>query len=330
MLRLTGVELRRLTSRRLTVIGVVGVLLIIAFLLFATWLDARPQSALDQAGAQRQYEFAHKDWVEHAAESKKMCEADYQNQPDPKPKIEDMCAYPEPKLEDYGKPPTVFAQLMPELLLGSSYLLVFAAFLIGASFVGAEFSTGAIGNWLTFEPRRLRVYGSKLLAAAIGFVPVGAGVLAILMLGTYLIVAQLGDTSTTTSKVWGDLVATGGRAVVVTALGAAIGGITGLLLRHTAAAIGVVMGYLVLIEGVFGSFLNQAQPWLIKLNFDAFVRHDATYYLNQCKTGSDGSYVCESIEKTLSFEHGAWYLSALTVALVLLGAGVFQRRDINS
>ena len=37
-----------------------------------------------------------------------------------------------------------------------------------------------------------------------------------------------------------------------------------------------------------------------------------------------------SIEKTLSFEHGAWYLGILTVVLVLLGGAVFYRRDVNS
>lgn len=330
MIRLTKVEIRRLTARRLTVIGVIGVLAITALLLLATWFEARPQSEEQQRASQAQFEMAHQYWVEHADEDRMRCQEDWQKQPDPKPTLEELCSNPEPTIDQFGKPRMVFADTMPELLLGSSYLLVFAAFLIGASFVGAEFSTGAIGNWLTFEPRRLRVYGSKLLAAAIGFVPVAIGVLAIMLLGVYLIVAQLGDTSSTTGKVWGDLTATGGRAVLLIAMGAALGGVVGLLLRHTAAAIGVAMGYLVLVEGVFASFLNKAQPWLIKLNFDAFVRHDTTYYLNECSTGDDGNYMCNSIEKTLSFEHGAWYLGILTVALVLLGGAVFYRRDVNS
>ncbi|MFG1814411.1 ABC transporter permease subunit [Kribbella sp. NPDC049174] len=330
MIRLTKVELRRLTARRLTVIGVLGVLVITALLLLATWFEARPQSEAEQRSSQAQYEAAHRYWEEHADEDRVRCTEDWQKQPDPKPSLEELCSYPEPTVDQFGKPRMVFAEAMPELLLGTSYLLVFAAFLIGASFVGAEFSTGAIGNWLTFEPRRLRVYGSKLLAAAIGLAPVAAVVLAIVLFGTYLIVDQLGDTSGTTGKVWGDLVATGGRAVLLIAMGAALGGVVGLLLRHTAAAIGVAMGYLVLIEGVFAGFLNKAQPWLVKLNFDAFVRHDTTYYLNECSTGGDGSYMCNSIEKTLSFEHGAWYLGILTVVLVLLGGAVFYRRDVSS
>lgn len=329
MIRLTKVELRRLTARRLTAIGVAGLFLITALLLLATWFDARPLSAAQQQEAQRQYEMAHRDWAQNKTENMKLCEADWQRQPEPKPKLEEMCAYPEPKPEDFGKPKTVFAEITPELLQGTSYFLAFAAFLIGASFLGAEFSSGAIGNWLTFEPRRLRVYGSKLLAAGTGFVPVAAMVLATVLLGTFLIVDRLGDTANATSKVWGDLAAIGGRAVVTTALAAVLGSVVGLLLRHTAAAIGVVMAYLVLAEGVFGSFLQDAQPWLVKLNFDAFVRHDTQYYVEQCNTGADGSYMCDYVQKTLSFEHGAWYLVVLTVVVVLIGGWVFHRRDVN-
>ncbi|MFF0268939.1 ABC transporter permease subunit [Kribbella sp. NPDC004536] len=329
MIRLTKVELHRLIARRLTVIGLVGLFLLTVLLLTATWFNARPQSPTEQEQARQQYELAHKDWVEHGDDMRKQCAEDWKTQPDPKPSLEDMCSYPEPRLEDFGKPRTVFAQIMPEHFQGTSYFLAFAAFLIGASFVGAEFSSGAIGNWLTFEPRRLRVYGSKLSAAALAFLPIAAVILAILLLGTFLIVKHLGDASTT-AKVWGHLVATGGRAAVTTALAAALGGVVGLLLRHTAAAIGVVMGYLVLVEGVFAAFLDKAQPWLVKVNFDAFVLHGTRYYVNDCKTGSDGSYTCDYVQRSLSFEHGAWYLAILTAVVVAAGGWVFYRRDINS
>ena len=329
MIRLTGVELRRLTARRLTVIGVAAVLLITAFLLFATWREARPLSAEEQRQAQVMLEQAKQDWQLHGAEYKEQCEKDYQAQPDPKPKIEEFCNYTEPTIDQFGKPRTVFTELMPDLILGSSYLLAFAAFVIGASFIGAEFSSGAIGNWLTFEPRRLRVYGSKLLAAGIGLAPVAVVVLAVLMAGTYLIVDQLGITAGTTGKVWGDLTGSAGRAVLLAAAAAVLGGVVALLLRHTAAAIGVAMAYLVLIEGVFGGFLSQVQPWLVRLNFDAWIKHDTTYYVENCKTTSDGGYTCNSIEKVVTFEHGAWYLGIIAVLLIALGAAVFSRRDIT-
>jgi ABC-2 type transport system permease protein len=329
MIRLTGVELRRLVSRRLAVIGVAAVLLITGILLVATWHDAKPLSAAEQRNAQVNFEQAQKDWELNGAQYKKDCEESWKSQPDPKPKLEEACQVSAPTLDQFGKPQTKFVEIMPQLLLGSSYLLAFAAFVIGASFVGAEFSSGSISNWLTFEPRRLRVYGSKLLAAATGMLPVAVVILAVLLAGTYAIVAAMGITAGTTGKVWGDLAGTAGRAVLMAAAAAALGGVFALLLRHTAAAVGVAMGYLVLVEGVFGSFLAKAQPWLVKLNFDAWIKHDTTYYVDNCKSSADGGYFCDSIEKTLTFEHGVWYLGIAVVVLVALGAGVFQRRDIS-
>nr|WP_275402420.1 ABC transporter permease subunit [Streptomyces sp. SID13031] len=316
-----------MASRRIAIIGVVAVLIISAFLLFAIWRQAQPLSEAEQRQNQVFLEEQQKDWALHGEQYQKDCEAAYATAEEPKPALKDFCPGP-PSLEQYAKPKTVFAEVMPDVLLGSSYLLVFVAFLIGASFFGAEFSSGAIGNWLTFEPRRLRVFGSKLLGAAIGFVPVAVVITGLLLLGTFLIVDNLGITAGTTGKVWGNLTEMSGRIVLMTAIGAALGCVVGALLRHTAAAIGFVMGYLIIVEGVFGGFLEKAQPWLVRLNFDAFIKHDALYYINECNS-SGGSYTCDQVTKTLSFEHGAWYLSIVAVALVLLGALVFRRRDVN-
>ncbi|GAA0598828.1 ABC transporter permease [Kribbella sandramycini] len=326
MIRLIGVELRRLTWRRITAIGVIGVFLITAFMLFATWRESRPLSEAEQRAAQTQYEMAHRDWVANAERNEADCRANFDPSTSGGMSVDDVCKWSEPKREEFGKPQAVFRQIAPNMLQGSAYLLLFAAFLVGASFVAAEFSTGAIGNWLTFEPRRLRVYGSKMAAAGLWFVPLGIAVTGVLTLGIYLITARLGSTAGTD---WSDIVGLIARVVTTTAIGAVIGGVVGLVLRHTAAALGLAMGYIVLVEGIFASFLQNAQPWLLVRNFDAFVLHDTRYVLNKCVTQADGNYVCNQIEKTLTFEHGAWYLGILTL-VALLGAGlIFQRRDVN-
>lgn len=329
MTRLTGVELRRLVARRLTVIGVAAVLAVTAFMMFVTWRNALPLSAAEQQQAQVQFEQAHKDWELHGEENLRMCREQWKEQADPKPEIDAYCNLAEPVRDQFGKPRTVFAEVMPDLLQGASYLLAFAAFLIGASFVGAEFSSGAIGNWMTFEPRRLRVYGSKLLAATVGAVPIAAVMLILLTSGVWLIVDQYGTVAGTTGKVWGDLAGTAARATLLAAAAGALGGVVALLLRHTAAAIGVALAYLVLVEGVFGGLLAELQPWLVRVNLNAWIEHGTTYYVDKCDTLADGGYSCSTVERALSFEHGAWYLGVCAALLVTAGALVFHRRDIS-
>ena len=74
----------------------------------------------------------------------------------------------EPKLENWLGGAPSFDRDTSGLLTSISVVFVLAPLLLAGSFVSAEFSTGSIGNWLTFAPRRVRVYLSKVLAAAVG------------------------------------------------------------------------------------------------------------------------------------------------------------------
>ena len=46
------------------------------------------------------------------------------------------------------------------------YLGGMVLFVVMASFIGAEVTTGSLANWLTFVPSRATVLGSKLAVAA--------------------------------------------------------------------------------------------------------------------------------------------------------------------
>jgi len=101
------------------------------------------------------------------------------------------------------------------------------------------------------------------------------------------------------------------------------------LFRHTAAVLGIAVGYLVLIEGVFRQALQGAQPWLLSLNFQAWLQHGAKYYPLVCKTDGQGNYSCQGVEKLLTFGHSSAYLGILVVLIVGLAALVFRRRDVS-
>ena len=218
---------------------------------------------------------------------------------------------------------------MHSTLLNWSYLIAFIGVVIGAGFVAAEFSSGSMGNWLTFEPRRRRVYASKLAAAGVGLIPATVALLSLLIASVWLIAANFGSTAGMTAKTWSDLGLMAGRSLVLAVVAAVVGAAMGTLLRHTAAVIGIAMGYLILIEAIFRHLLQNVQPWLLRINMDGWLQHGTKYYIQSCKTDNLGNYQCGGVEKLLAFGHSSAYLGLLVVLVVGLSAMVFQRRDVN-
>ena len=186
-----------------------------------------------------------------------------------------------------------------------------------------------MGNWLTFEPRRMRVYASKLGAVGLGLIPVTAALLGLLTAGMWLIVGHYGSTAGTTAKVWGALGELAGRSLALALAAALAGAASGVLLRHTAAVLGIAVGYLVLVEGIFGQSLKSVAPWLLQHNVTAWVQHGGRYFTDVCSTDKQGRYGCQSIEKVITFGHSATYPGVLVVFVIGLGAVVFRRRDVS-
>ena len=329
MMRLTKVELRRLYSRRLTFIALLGALAIIGLMLFSTFQQAKPLSGSQLAAQRVQFEQMRADWVANGAQHVQECLKSQAEAQKTNAKANYRCDQMEPKWANWGKPKPQFADLMQTVLLGGSYLLAFIGFLIGAGFVAAEFSSGSMANWLTFEPRRMRVYFSKLVAAGLGLIPVVVALIALLTGGVWLIVGRFGSTADVTGKVWRDSGVMAARSLVLVIAGAVAGAAMGALLRHTAAVIGIAMGYLVLVEGVFGHVLQSAQPWLLRLNFDGWLQHGSKYLINKCTTDSRGGYNCVGVEKLVSFGHSSAYLGLLVALLVGVAALAFRRRDVS-
>jgi ABC-2 type transport system permease protein len=329
MMRLTRVELRRLFSRRLTIIAVLGALVITGLMLFGAAQQAKPLSGPELASQRASFESATKDWAANGQQQVADCLASLPEAQRKDPKLAAPCNQMEPTWANWGKPVAKFHEMMPQIMLGGSYLLAFVGFVIGAGFVAAEFTSGSMANWLTFEPRRMRVYASKLGAVGLGLIPVTMALLGLLTAGTWLIVSHYASTAGTTVKVWGDFGEMAGRAVLLALAAAVTGAAIGVLLRHTAAVLGIAIGYLVLVEGVFGQALQGARPWLLQLNFNAWVQHGSKYYVNSCSTDGQGQYVCDSIEKFLTFGHSSAYLGVMVVLVLAAAALVFRRRDIS-
>lgn len=74
---------------------------------------------------------------------------------------------------------------LADIMQGVGVTLLFAAFVIGASFVGAEYNVGSLTTQLMFEPRRWRVHLAKATAVAIGVAVLTFVVLLFLALAMY-------------------------------------------------------------------------------------------------------------------------------------------------
>jgi len=329
MMRLTKVELRRLFSRRLTTVALLGALIVTAVMLFFAYQEAAPLSGAELTSQQAQFDQAQKDWAANGEQMVQDCLTAQAEQQKTDPKAVFPCDQMEPNLATWGKPQAKFAEMMPRTLLAESLLLTFVGFVVGVSLVAAEFSSGSMANWLTFEPRRMRVYASKLAAAGLGLVRASVVLLGLLTAGVWLIVRHFSPTVVTTAKVWGDLGEMGARALALALAAAVTGAALGVLLRRTVAVLGVAIGYLVLVEGVFGQALQGARPWLLQLNVTGWLRHGASYFVESCTTDAQGNYNCQGIEKVLSFGHSTAYLGVLVVLAVGLAALVFRRRDVS-
>jgi ABC-2 type transport system permease protein len=328
MIRLMRVELRRLFSRRLVVLAMAGAVAVSALLLFGVWQSSQPMSAEARAQASAQYEQARAEWEENGEEMMAQCREDEERESEASGQDVDFrCEDMEPREEWFLFTAPPLQESLPGVLTGASYQVLFLAFLVGATFTAAEVSTGSLSNWLTFEPRRTRVYGSKLLAAAIGVLPVTAVLLAAVVAGAWGIADSFGLADQMTARHWSDTGATALRILALSALVATVAAALGFLLRHTAAVLGVAVGYVVVVELMLQGFLGRFQPWMVVKNIEGWVERGATYYVNACTTDANGT-VCEFTEKSLAFGHSVTYVLALAVLLVLAGAVVFRRRDV--
>lgn len=319
MIRLIRAELNRLRSRRFTLFALLAVFLALAAFQLVVNDEVTPPSAAEQARSQAQYEEAHRAWVEDHDAYVQECQ---QSNPPEK------CVYPEPQLSDFGGTSS-FRDVATISLTLAMYLAGLVTYLVAGSYIGAEYSSGSIANWLTFIPRRGRVFTSKMI------VVLGFGALTSVLASALVLAAAVGLVRIHGGQVSGlsQLAQTGGRGTAVAVALAAVGFCVGLLSRHTAAAIGVLLGYLFIWfvrVGLLGelSFAQRLTPWSPEGNLQAIVENGHKYFVPIRRLTAEGEVV-DSVERTISLAHGIGYWAALLVVVVVGALLVFRRRDVT-
>ncbi|MDN5797773.1 MAG: ABC transporter permease subunit [Intrasporangium sp.] len=323
--RLVAVELRRLWWRRLTKALLVLAVLFTGMTVYGTY-QATSSANLEQQ--LRDYQQTSAQFPEMLRDCQRaQAEARQSGDADADLGCSEMTP---PTPQDLGLESPQAGALTVSLSATNAALYAFLALVLGASFVGAEFSSGSLGTWLTFEPRRHRVAASKLVAAAAGGAAIAALGLALTVLGAWVVsqvnrpdpALQLPTATGPGDSVTQMLL----RCLLVGVIAAVAGVALALLVRNTGAVVAIVLGYSIVVEGIIAQGLGRGGlvPWLPLKNLEAFIQRGTTYFTEQCT--AEG---CQSQQMTLSYTHGWVYLSVFMAALVAVALWLFRRRDVS-
>ncbi|NBE81755.1 ABC transporter permease subunit [Micromonospora rubida] len=222
------------------------------------------------------------------------------------------------------------AQARPLLYLLILFLVLFG-FLVGASYIGADLSTGGVVNLLIWRPRRLAVLGAKL-GTLLGALTVVSVLASTAYGGTFWLIGQTaGMPGATGGDFWPWLWLTWARGVALVLFAATAGFAIAILGRRTAAALGAVMAYTVVWElglrvvvEVVG--IPRGEDWMLSTYLDAWLTGearlaDATVCQDLSSGYCDGTY-------QLGWGLGLAVLLALVGGLTVAAFAVFRRRDL--
>lgn len=159
---------------------------------------------------------------------------------------------------------------LTDWLEGSGGFAIVIAWVIGASFIGAEWQKGTITTLLTWEPRRARVIAAKVVACALVVAGISLALQAFLAL--VLLPAGLDGTMEGTDSEWfreavGIWLRAGAGAAIFGALACAIAEVG----RSTAAALGAGFAYFSIAEAFIRAWRPRWVPWLLGDNIVVFI-----------------------------------------------------------
>ena len=300
MTDLLAVELKRFWSRRL--FRVLAILFMLALLvsgvvaLFVSDGDAEAV-ARAEAERQRQMDQCMEFWQGEGAG-------------DLPPEVEDVQDFCES--QTFVQDPRFPYNDMPGLLEGLAVPFLMLGWLIGASFVGAEWNHRTMTTMLTWEPRRSRLLVTKLIALIVGVFVVTLLVQAFTMLAFLPAGLAVGNMEGMDGSWWRDVVEqalrTGGLGVFASVFGMSLA----MLGRNTAAALGFGFVYLAVVETLIRGFRPEWADWLLGDNLALVL------------VGSQA----QVFGMSHSVAEGALLLAFYAAGLFLVALAFFKRRDL--
>ena len=213
------------------------------------------------------------------------------------------------------------------LVLGPmGFLVPIMAFVIGASYFGADQKSGMIEQLLTWEPRRFRFLSGRLAAGMPAMFVITALLSAFLVVLLFVLASVTGTTEGAFdiwAKVLGAIIRSGITGAIFFALGM---GITVITNNSVGSIVGFLIYVFVIETALLSPLLPQVSRWLPMENADAFVSRNGV--------GAGGFFSGGSFDGSGPDFHHGWVAAGLLLAAFAalactLAAVIFGRRDID-
>lgn len=326
---LVRAERRRFFKRRLTRWVVpIGILLLVTIATILFLFHSKPTAearAKGEVAAEAMYQEQVRYYEQYKRECGERCPDDGWTGP----QRSDFRA------EDYMPPSFDFKSQYGELFLVWAGIMAMIAFLLGASFVGAEWASGAMMNLLTWQPKRLKVLGTKL-GVMLGSVTVVS--LAALAIWTGILWAAgvyRGSTAGLTPGVWESFGLTALRGLGLILLFAAIGFGLASIGRHTGLALGAALA--VVIVGQVGlTILFQMidvpfwEQYLVPVHIFAVMNKEMKLVdWNSPEMVCDAANNCTPPELIITWQDSGSIGLALAAVVLVIAFWQMRRRDIS-
>ncbi|MEO3745401.1 ABC transporter permease subunit [Plantactinospora sp. B5E13] len=226
----------------------------------------------------------------------------------------------------------VFDRQIRELAYFLIAFLCLFGFLVGASYIGADLTSGGMTNLLLWRPQRLLVLGTKLGTLLVGVLGLSL-VSTVLYIASFRLVGEVrGMPGVADAQFWADLLLLLTRGLTLVLVASTLGFAIATLGRHTSAALGAAAAYGVVWEGglrIVLEIVDAARPdvWMLSSYLGAWISGGLRFFANVDCFVTPERPVCDT-SYTIGWPVGLAVLLGLVLVVVGAAFATFRRRDL--